>query len=71
MISLMRRNAANCTALKNLGLVSETSSATLVGSDVGAVASVGVRFNGAGGVVASRGGGAGEVGRGELLLAGC
>ena len=40
--------------------MSATSSATPVGSFVGAAPAVEVRFNGAGGVVASSGGGAGE-----------
>jgi hypothetical protein len=51
--------------------MSATSSATAVVSLAGAAAAVGVRFSGAGGVVASSGGGAGEFGAGALLFAGC
>src|SRR5688500_3395470 len=71
MISLSFRNAAICVAVKNFGCMSATSSDTAVFNFVGAVAAGGVRFKGAGGLTASAGGGVGEVGLGELFVAGC
>jgi hypothetical protein len=67
IISLSFFSAPNCAAVKYRGDISLTSSATAVSMRIGPVAAGGVRFRGAGGCVASSGGGAGDVGAGELF----